>query len=164
MAANAAFLLGLVLGIAPDVDRLISGLTFTHARRNFYEAARRGLAAALLWRSELGRRAGPVTVPALIERLLPVAARGLRDHGVDGGETDRLLGVIADRARAGQTGATSQRALLARTRDPARVVEGAPRAPARWRAGPRLDRGLSVELESGLRAIGHRRRAGGRRP
>ncbi|MFN0250589.1 MAG: glutamate--cysteine ligase [Kofleriaceae bacterium] len=123
MAANAAFLLGLVLGLAPDVDRLIAGFTFTHARRNFYEAARRGLASTLLWPAEPGRRAEPILAPALIDRLLPVAARGLRDHGVDSRDSDHLLGVIADRARTGQTGAAFQRALLATSRDPARVVE-----------------------------------------
>jgi len=123
MAANAAFLLGLVLGLAPDVDRLIAGLTFTHARRNFYEAARRGLGASLLWPTELGRRAEPIAAPALIDRLLPIAARGLRDHGVEPEDSDHLLGIIADRTRTGRTGAAFQRAVLARSGDHVRVVE-----------------------------------------
>lgn len=124
MMANAAFLLGLVLGLEPDVERLIAGFTFTHARRNFYEAARRGLNATLLWPPEPGARAEPIAAPVLVESLLPVAARGLAEHGVESGEIDRLLDVIADRARSGQTGAVFQRELLTATRDPARVVEG----------------------------------------
>jgi hypothetical protein len=123
MAANAAFLLGLVLGLAPDVERLLAGFTFTHARRNFYEAARRGLGSTLLWPVEPGRRAEAVAAPKLIARLLPVAARGLRDHGVAGEEVDRHLGIFADRVASGRTGAAIQRALYAATKDPRRVVE-----------------------------------------
>ncbi len=122
MVANAAFMLGLVLGLAPDLEPLLACFTFTHARRNFYEAARRGLGATMLWPRADGR-AEPIAAPALVERLLPVAARGLRDHGVDLAEADRLLGIIADRAASGRTGAAVQRELFAATGDPARVVE-----------------------------------------
>ena len=38
----------LTLGLAPDARRLVTALTFGQARRNFYEAARRGLDAELL--------------------------------------------------------------------------------------------------------------------
>jgi gamma-glutamylcysteine synthetase len=123
MAANAAFLLGLVLALAPDIERLLAGFTFTHARRNFYEAARRGLASTLLWPVEPGRRVAAVTASSLIARLLPVAAQGLRDHGVDADEVDRYLGILGDRASTGRTGAAIQRALFAATGDPGRVVE-----------------------------------------
>jgi hypothetical protein len=86
MAANAAFLLGLVLGLAPEIERLLSCFTFTHARRNFYEAARRGLAATMLWPRTPGHRAEPLSARELVERLLPVAAAGLRSHGVQSDE------------------------------------------------------------------------------
>jgi len=123
MAANAAFLLGLVLALGPDMERFLAGFTFTHARRNFYEAARRGLASMLLWPTEPGGRVEAVAAPTLVARLLPVAAQGLRDHGVDGDEVDRYLGIVGDRASTGRTGAAIQRALFAASGDPGRVVE-----------------------------------------
>src|SRR6185295_670300 len=39
MLANAAFLLGLTLALAPDAERLVTALTFGQARLNFYAAA-----------------------------------------------------------------------------------------------------------------------------
>jgi len=51
MTANAAFLIGLTLALSGEGDRLVNALTFGQCRRNFYEAARRGLDADLLWPS-----------------------------------------------------------------------------------------------------------------
>ena len=47
--SNAAFLVGLTLGLAPRMGDWCTRMTFGHARRNFYQAARRGLEAELLW-------------------------------------------------------------------------------------------------------------------
>jgi gamma-glutamyl:cysteine ligase YbdK (ATP-grasp superfamily) len=117
MMANAAFQLGLVLGLEERMVAILQGMTFTHARRNFYQAARRGPDAELLWPPEPGRRAVPFDTDRLVDRLLPVAERGLREHGVDGADVSRLLGIIADRAVSGRTGARVQRAILDRARD-----------------------------------------------
>lgn len=112
MMANAAFLLGLTLGLAPDADRLTSAFTFGQARRNFYEAARRGLDAELLWPS--ARPPSPRCVPAtrLIEELLPVARDALGRAGIDDAETRGLLEVVAARAATRRTGARWQRDAL----------------------------------------------------
>lgn len=109
MMANAAFLVGLVLAIAPEVDRWLPGLTFGHARRNFYAAAQYGLGAEMLWPPAAGERVRPIGARALADQLLPIARSGLARGGVDGADSDRLLGVIADRLAAGQTGAVWQR-------------------------------------------------------
>ncbi|HUE97061.1 MAG TPA: hypothetical protein VMN39_10395, partial [Longimicrobiaceae bacterium] len=111
MMANAAFQLGLVLGMEGHISAFLQGMTFTQARRNFYEAARWGPEAELLWPPGPGQRAVPVAARRLLERLLPVAERGLRSYGTDSGQAARLLGVIADRAASGRTGAWVQRAL-----------------------------------------------------
>jgi hypothetical protein len=112
MLANAAFLLGLTLALAPDADALTDRLLFARAHANFYDAARLGLEAELSWPGPDG---DPERVPAaeLVPRLLPTARRGLVDAGVDPAEADRLLQVIADRVAAGQTGAVWQRRALA---------------------------------------------------
>ncbi len=113
MTANAAFLLGATLGMAPDIERWLRGMTFGHARRNFYAAARHGLDAELLWPSAAGDSPHPRTAIAVVEELLPVARRGLVAAGVDADEADGLLDTIARRVAAGVTGARWQQRALA---------------------------------------------------
>jgi hypothetical protein len=112
MLANTAFLLGLTLALAPDADRLVTRLTFGQARRNFYAAARDGVDAELLWPSDDAPSPRRQGVTALVERLLPLARRGLRDGGVVAAESEPLLEVIAARAATRQTGARWQAAAL----------------------------------------------------
>jgi hypothetical protein len=112
MTANAAFLLGLTLGLAPDVRALLHRMTFGQARHNFYAAARHGLAADLLWPTPSPPSPSLVPAAELVERLLPVAERGLLAGGVDPSEARRTLDVIALRAQRRQTGAAWQRATL----------------------------------------------------
>lgn len=109
MVASAAFLLGATLGLAPDAEELLTHLTFGQARRNFYAAARFGLDAQLLWPTRAG--VSPELVPAreLIERLLPIAHRGLVDNGVEEAEAATWLSIVAERTAAGLTGADWQR-------------------------------------------------------
>jgi hypothetical protein len=113
MLAGSAFLLGLTHALAADAQRFVTALTFGQARRNFYAAARDGLEAELLWPSD---PPSPRVVRAreLVPSLLPLAREGLVAQGVVAEEADRLLGVIAARVEAGQTGAGWQRRMLAR--------------------------------------------------
>jgi hypothetical protein len=111
MLANAAFVLGLTLALAPGAPEWIRRLMFARAHANFYDAARLGLEAELVWPGADGSER--VGAAELVPRLLPEARRGLVDAGVDPGEADRLLGVIGDRVAAGQTGAVWQRRTLA---------------------------------------------------
>lgn len=108
MMANGAFLVGLTLAIAPDIEYWLHGLTFGHARRNFYEAARRGLAAELLWPTA-NSRLQPLDARAVVELALPLARRGLVANGMEADEADCHLDVIARRVETGQTGAVWQR-------------------------------------------------------
>jgi hypothetical protein len=113
MLANAAFLLGLSLALAPDAGAWTRTLLFARAHANFYQAARLGLEAELEWPHGPGGRPERVGAAELVQRLLPEARRGLVEAGVDDGEADRLLGVIEQRAASGQTGAVWQRRTLA---------------------------------------------------
>jgi gamma-glutamyl:cysteine ligase YbdK (ATP-grasp superfamily) len=113
MVANAAFMVGLTLGLWSEAKTLCHGMTFGHARRNFYEAARKGLEAKLLWPRAAPPSPEAVGARALVERLLPVARRGLVAAGVEAGEAEELLGVIEARVRRGRTGARWQREVLA---------------------------------------------------
>jgi len=112
MLANTAFLLGLTMALAPESERLVSALTFGQARRNFYEAARAGLDAEILWPSE-PPSPRPIAARALLPRLVPLARAGLGAGGVAADEAERLLDVFASRVERGRTGAWWQRAALA---------------------------------------------------
>lgn len=100
MAANTAFLLGLTLALG---ERDLTELPFAMAYQNFYRAAMDGLDAKLDWFD------GQVRAGDLVLNLLPSARAGLLAAGVVPSDADTALGVIADRARLGRTGAVWQR-------------------------------------------------------
>jgi hypothetical protein len=114
MMANAAFLCGLTAGLASECDALLHRIAFGQVRRNFYQAARHGMDAELLWPCDEAPSPRLTTIRALLPRLLPIAQRGLEELGVDPGEIARLLGVIVARVERGITGAGWQRAVLRR--------------------------------------------------
>ena len=113
MLANAAFLVGLTLALAPDADAFIRRVAFQQVHHNFYRAGQLGLGAELAWPLGPGGQVRAVPAAELIHRLLPVARQGLEDAGVATQEVDRLLAVIEARAACGQTGAVWQRRTLA---------------------------------------------------
>jgi hypothetical protein len=113
MSANAAFLVGLTLGLQPDAGRLVERMTFGQARRNFYMAARYGLDAELLWPTSTPPSPQPTRASDLVKRLLPTAERGLVSGGVDAREAARCLDIIARRVDRGVTGSRWQKRTLA---------------------------------------------------
>ncbi|HEX3211455.1 MAG TPA: hypothetical protein VH016_02715 [Actinomycetota bacterium] len=113
MLANAAFLLGLTLALAPGAAATTRRFAFQQAHHNFYRAAQFGLAAELAWPTEPGGRPRTVAAPDLVRQLLPAARQGLEDAGVFPEEAGQLLAVIEARAASGQTGAAWQRLALA---------------------------------------------------
>lgn len=112
MVANAAFLIGLAEGIRPHINELLPAIPFGIAEYNFYRGAQHGLGAKLVW-PELGQsgyREQPVC--SIIERMLPLAQRGLDAIGVSREESSRYLGVIETRLSRRQTGAIWQQKML----------------------------------------------------
>lgn len=109
MLANAALLVGLTLGLAPEIDAIVAEHPFAQAHRGFYRAAQHGMDSALAWPGV----GDAVSAPALVQTLLPTAQRGLIAAGVDADEVDALLGVISARCEARRTGASWQRETLA---------------------------------------------------
>jgi len=100
--ANGAFWTGLVLGVAHEIEDVTRRMDFDEARSNFIAAARRGMNAGFVWFD--GESVDAKTL--VLERLLPMADRKLREAGVDGEDVSRYMGVIEDRVREGQNGAT----------------------------------------------------------
>src|SRR4030095_5971831 len=79
----------------------------------FYEAARRGLDAELLWPASAAPSPRSVHAAKLVPELLPVARGALVAAGPGAAEVDALLAVIAARVATGRTGARWQRRTLA---------------------------------------------------
>ena len=109
MVANAAFLVGLTLGLAPTVAALTEALPFARAEENFYRSAQSGLGARLMWPGLPAER----TAGEVARRLLPTARRGLIEAGVEPAEVEQRLDVIDARISTGMTGAHWQRLQLA---------------------------------------------------
>ncbi len=107
--ANAAFFFGLAQYYAHREPPPETELAFEDARRNFYEAARLGLDAELVWLS--GER---VSVHELLtEELVPRSREGLLSLRLDESDIDHYLGIISQRLRSGQNGTVWQRAYVA---------------------------------------------------
>jgi hypothetical protein len=114
MVANAAFLVGLTLALAPRVDAALPRLTFGHARRNFYSAARDGLDAELLWPTDTTPSPQPRDAAELVAELIPLARTGLVANNVRAEDADTHLATITARVARRATGARWQRRALER--------------------------------------------------
>ena len=114
MAANAAFALGLTMGLAERVGELLPAMPFEYAHHGFYRAAQKGLDAELLWPSRSAPSPVPRLASELVAELLPVAFEGLERLGVESEEASEHLGVIRARLDAKMNPATWQRRMLAR--------------------------------------------------
>lgn len=112
MAANAAFLVGMSLGLQAEVDEFLPFFPFEYAQHNFYRAAQHGLEATLLWPSQASPSPQEIAVSELAVDMLPVAERGLASVGVQESEIHRMLGVIRARIDRRQTPARWQREMV----------------------------------------------------
>jgi gamma-glutamylcysteine synthetase len=102
--ANAAFYYGLLRVLAEEERPLWTQMSFSAAEENFHAGARDGIDARLYWPG-----VGEVPVAELVlRRLLPLAREGLARWGVDGADTERLLGHIERRCVQLRNGASWQ--------------------------------------------------------
>ena len=98
---------GLVHALARAAPPISAALDFAQVRANFYAAARDGLQAEVVWLK--GRRL-PLR-RLLLEELLPLARRGLRNLELDAADVTEYLDIIAARIESGRTGADWQQRL-----------------------------------------------------
>lgn len=110
--ANAAFWIGSVLGLVHEVDDVTEYLDFDAAKGNFVATARHGLDTSITWLNDETIGAQEL----ILQRLLPLARKGLASAKIDSGDIDRYLGIIEDRVRCGGTGAQWLRRSLAQMR------------------------------------------------
>lgn len=111
--ANAAFYYGLLRVLAEEERPLWSQMSFSAAEENFHRGARDGIEARVYWPG-----VGEVPVAELVlRRLLPLAREGLVRWGLDGADTDRLLGHIERRCVELRNGASWQSQMFHRLYD-----------------------------------------------
>jgi gamma-glutamyl:cysteine ligase YbdK (ATP-grasp superfamily) len=112
MVANTAFLIGLTLGLAEDMQAW-DAAAFHETHASFYRAAQAGLDAPIIWPAGGSVPAGTRSARELLPALVPIARRGLASARVDGSEIEEQLEVISRRVACGRTGALWQREALA---------------------------------------------------
>ena len=108
MAANAAFLIGLTLGMRQQIDTILHQFPFEYAHRNFYRSAEFGMEAMLVWPSGTEQGLREISVCDLARELLPVAEKGLEESGVEKEEIQTMLNVIRGRLKTRMNGARWQ--------------------------------------------------------
>jgi len=113
MMANAAYHVGMTIGMSHRVDTLLPAFPFRYADYNFYRAAQSSLRAELLWPTLKETSPREIHATELCRAMLPVADEGLAEIGVEAPERDRLLGIIRDRLDTGVTPARWQRETFA---------------------------------------------------
>src|SRR6185503_10847181 len=99
--ANVAFFTGLMLAVPQVYGEIASRMAFDDAKLNFFRAARHGLDAQFHWIDGQSHNAASL----ILDQLLPLARQGLLNSQVMGGDVDKYLGIIEERARNRQTGA-----------------------------------------------------------
>ena len=112
MLANAAFAIGLAMGLHEQVDEMIAYIPFRFAEYNFYRAAQQGLNANILWPSNNKYQPVETQIKSVIASLLPVAKQGLLALGIFEDEADKYLNIIHQRLEQNITGAIWQKSTL----------------------------------------------------
>ena len=100
--ANAAFFAGLMLALPKEYGDIAQRMTFDSAKQNFFRAARHGLDAQFNWIHQRSYTA----LSLILDHLLPLARVGLANAQVESQDIDKYLGIIEERARSRQTGAS----------------------------------------------------------
>ncbi|MEM9549116.1 MAG: glutamate-cysteine ligase family protein [Bacteroidota bacterium] len=99
--ANACFWLGLTLGMADEIDDIRELMSFADARDNFGKAARFGIDSKFTWFND-----EKVTcIDLILNKLLPIARKGLQKRKVAKKDIDLYLGIIQQRAESHMNGA-----------------------------------------------------------
>jgi CBS domain-containing protein len=102
--ANTAFFVGMMAGMADEIDDVRELLTFDDVKANFMAAAREGIRAQMNWFNDTHMPAKEL----ILEQLLPLAERGLKKSGVDQKDIDLYLGVLRNRVTTRRTGSRWQ--------------------------------------------------------
>lgn len=99
--ANACFWLGCMVGLADEIKDIRDHISFADVNDNFGKAAKFGIDSKFTWFKD-----EKINVSDLIlDKLLPIARKGLAKRKVDKKDIDKYLGVIEGRAKSHMNGA-----------------------------------------------------------
>ncbi|MEL6357870.1 MAG: CBS domain-containing protein, partial [Bacteroidota bacterium] len=102
--ANAAFWLGLVIGMGFRFKDIRQHISWSDVQDNFGKAAKFGIDSNFTWFNDQ-----KITCVDLIQQeLLPLSRFGLQQQGIDESDIDRFLGIIEERAKMHNNGARWQ--------------------------------------------------------
>lgn len=99
--ANAAFWLGLMIGLADEIDDITKLINFEDVHDNFEKAARFGIDSKFNWFNDEKIGASEL----IIKYLLPIAKKGLTKQNIAKKDINKYLNVIKGRAEAHMNGA-----------------------------------------------------------
>jgi predicted transcriptional regulator len=102
--ANAAFWLGLMVGLDDTIGDIRDEMSFEDARDNFGKAARFGIDSKFTWFKDQKVAAADL----ILNELLPLARHGLEKQQINSADISRYLDIIRDRAQNHMTGARWQ--------------------------------------------------------
>lgn len=105
MVANAAFSIGMAVGLEEKTDEYIARIPFRFAEYNFYRAAKSGLDATILWPQNYQNKPVEVPIKNVIDDMLQVANDGLRTLNIELTERDKFLNIIQKRLSKNINGA-----------------------------------------------------------
>jgi len=109
MVANAAFAIGMAVGMADTDQEYLASIPHNYAEYNFYRAAQDGMDAKVLWPLKNLHLPEEVSLTDVLPLMLKYAKTGLKKLSVDDSEIELYLGVIEKRIASGITGARWQR-------------------------------------------------------
>ncbi len=112
MMANAAFFIGLTMGLRDDISDILPSMPFRFAEYNFYRAAQSGLDANILWPTPKQMQPTEYPITDIIKSLLPLMEEGLNKLEIDGAEIKKYRENIENRLNARLTGANWQLMML----------------------------------------------------
>lgn len=99
--ANACFWVGMMEGMALEIDDIRNFMSFDDVADNFDKASKYGLDSKFTWFDDSKVSAKDL----LLDTLIPMARRGLESKKVDKKDIDTYLGIIEARVKAHMTGA-----------------------------------------------------------
>jgi len=112
MAANSALLMGLAAGLSDEMPYLIPAIPFALVEYNFYRAAQFGLDAKVLWPDRCRTSPVETNIIELLDRVIPIAEKGLTKLNVSSSEITIMLGNIQNRLDRRITGSLWQNQMI----------------------------------------------------
>lgn len=99
--ANACFWLGLMIGISESIEDVRKHISFADVSDNFGKAARFGMDSKFTWFYDEKISAKDL----ILDKLLPLARKGLESRKVEASDINKYLGVIEERTKSHMNGA-----------------------------------------------------------